>query len=154
MRPCICSTLTYDSLVGATVASERLVSTRNALLQEDAHAVALGLADRDDAALFAIYDGHGGKEVAKFAAVHMVRGASDPLDVQLSKRTAAAAAHNSWERRAYSIAYSTACLAQPRCLGGGRAPPSVHNLLCDRAKACTKPGCLMWYWRHSLRACN
>ena len=43
--------------------------------QEDAHAVALGLADRNDAALFAIYDGHGGKEVAKFAAVHMVRSA-------------------------------------------------------------------------------
>jgi serine/threonine protein phosphatase PrpC len=31
------------------------------------------LADRPDAALFAVYDGHGGKEVAKFAAEHMVR---------------------------------------------------------------------------------
>ena len=51
----------------------RLLSTRNTMVQEDAHAVALDLADRDDAALFAIYDGHGGKEVAKFAAVHMVR---------------------------------------------------------------------------------
>ena len=54
-------------------ADGRLKTFCNVVPQEDAHAIALGLADRPDAALFAIYDGHGGKEVAKFAAEHMVR---------------------------------------------------------------------------------
>ncbi len=109
LRPCVCSAPDYDDLAGASVTFERLASTGNASAQEDAHAVALGLADRGDAALFAIYDGHGGKEVAKFAAVHMVRATPDLLDVQLSKY--AAAPRNAQEPHTYLMAWT-------RCLGG------------------------------------
>ena len=73
--------------------------------QEDAHAIALGLADRDDAALFAIYDGHGGKEVAKFAAVHMVR--SRPLRSPVTSRTAR-------EHMTVALAYTSCRTVQAR----------------------------------------
>lgn len=40
--------------------------------QEDAHITKLEL-DSHHTALFAVFDGHGGKAVAKYAAIHMVR---------------------------------------------------------------------------------
>ena len=44
-------------------------------LQEDAHAAVLDLEDGNSkAALFAVLDGHGGAEVARFAAKHLVSG--------------------------------------------------------------------------------
>lgn len=39
--------------------------------QEDAHATVLDL--EEDSSFFAVFDGHGGKEVAKYAAMHMPR---------------------------------------------------------------------------------
>ena len=41
--------------------------------QEDAHAVALNVENEPTTGFFAVFDGHGGKEVAKFAALYMVR---------------------------------------------------------------------------------
>jgi len=45
-------------------------------LQEDAHAAVLDLADGGTkSAMFAVLDGHGGAEVARFVANHLVRAA-------------------------------------------------------------------------------
>lgn len=40
--------------------------------QEDAHSTVLRVEPSSDAGIFAVFDGHGGKEVAKYAAVHVV----------------------------------------------------------------------------------
>ena len=42
-------------------------------LQEDAHSVVLDL-DSAKSGFFGVFDGHGGKEVAKFSALYLVRG--------------------------------------------------------------------------------
>ncbi len=41
--------------------------------QEDAHAMAMGLGVDGKTGFFAVFDGHGGKEVAKYVALYMVR---------------------------------------------------------------------------------
>lgn len=51
--------------------------------QEDAHVVNLDI-DGRGTALFGIMDGHAGKEVASFAAQHMVRGRDDSSDPRVS----------------------------------------------------------------------
>lgn len=48
-------------------------------LQEDAHAVVLDLDPAAKCGFFAVFDGHGGKEVAKFCALYMVRWAASPI---------------------------------------------------------------------------
>lgn len=45
-------------------------------LQEDAHAAVLDVDGNSRTGFFAVFDGHGGKEVAKFCANHLVGGAS------------------------------------------------------------------------------
>lgn len=40
---------------------------------EDAHTHLLSLPDDHDAAFFAVYDGHGGAKVAKYASCHVHR---------------------------------------------------------------------------------
>ena len=46
----------------------------NLLLQEDAHAIELDLQSdgKPKASMFGVFDGHGGKEVARFTAMHIV----------------------------------------------------------------------------------
>ena len=48
---------------------------------EDAHICAAKLHDRDDMSLFAVFDGHGGGEVAQFCAKYFIRElvASEPF---------------------------------------------------------------------------
>jgi serine/threonine protein phosphatase PrpC len=41
--------------------------------QEDAHAMSLDVGNDGKTGFFAVFDGHGGKEVAKFVALKMVR---------------------------------------------------------------------------------
>ena len=42
-------------------------------LQEDAHATVLQLDPGGSTAMFGVFDGHGGKQVAKYTAQHLVR---------------------------------------------------------------------------------
>ena len=41
--------------------------------QEDAHAALLDLDASTGTGFFGVFDGHGGKEVARYAALHLVR---------------------------------------------------------------------------------
>ena len=47
------------------------------IVQEDAHIVKLDLGDPHATGLFAVFDGHGGKLVAKYAAKHLARALND-----------------------------------------------------------------------------
>ena len=56
-------------------------SVANLLLQEDAHAIELDLQSngKPKASMFGVFDGHGGKEVARFTAMHIVSCALGPV---------------------------------------------------------------------------
>ena len=43
------------------------------LLQEDAHCAVLDLDASSGTGFFGVFDGHGGKEVSRYAALHLVR---------------------------------------------------------------------------------
>lgn len=50
------------------------------LLQEDAHLIEPAVDNDNSVGVFAVFDGHGGKEVAAFAAIYMVTCTSDCLN--------------------------------------------------------------------------
>jgi serine/threonine protein phosphatase PrpC len=47
------------------------------LAQEDAHSIFLDLDQKTKTGFFGVFDGHGGKEVAKYAALHLVSASCD-----------------------------------------------------------------------------
>lgn len=47
-------------------------------MQEDSHVAHIGLAGDPNAAFFAVFDGHAGSEVSRFAARYVVSGAVSP----------------------------------------------------------------------------
>ena len=53
----------------------------NLLVQEDAHAIELDLQSdgKPKASMFGVFDGHGGKEVARFTAMHIVSSVHGPV---------------------------------------------------------------------------
>ena len=48
--------------------------------QEDAHSVVLNL-DNSKSGFFGVFDGHGGKEVAKFSALYLVLPFLSPFEI-------------------------------------------------------------------------
>ena len=69
----------FESAGSACIPCDVVLERENAIVmvahpvQEDAHAVCLNIDESFPTGFFAVFDGHGGKEVARFCAIYMVR---------------------------------------------------------------------------------
>jgi hypothetical protein len=87
VRPLLCSAAPHPPLhppLLLPAPPRRVTAARGTPSQEDAHISELAL-DGTPTALFSVFDGHGGKAVAKFCAKHMVRPAPPPPPPALAR---------------------------------------------------------------------